>query len=201
MKKGDICIIAPETEHAVSAFSDDCILINIILRVSTFEKAFFGVLSENDILSDFFMRTLYHSKTHPYLYFRTGDDQELFDYVLYAYQEFLGNHQYKERFLNNIISAFFIILLRNHGSDVIVPEIDTEGNDENVIFILKYMQENLPAFRSSREIPGLADKQKIPRADRPEDLFYTIFSNALSAFSSHFLHNPSGMPAPSVPAG
>ena len=142
MKKGDICIIAPKTEHAVSAFSDDCILINIILRVSTFEKAFFGVLSENDILSDFFMRTLYHSKTHPYLYFRTGDDQELFDYVLYAYQEFLGNHQYKERFLNNIISAFFIILLRNHGSDVIVPEIDTEGNDENVIFILKYMQEN-----------------------------------------------------------
>lgn len=142
MKKGDICIIAPETEHAVSAFSDECILINILLRVSTFEKAFFGVLSENDILSDFFMRTLYHSKTHPYLYFRTGDDQELFDYVLYAYQEFLGNHQYKERFLNNIISAFFIILLRNHGSDVIVPEIDTEGNDENVIFILKYMQEN-----------------------------------------------------------
>ena len=142
MKKGDICIIAPETEHAISAFSDDCILINIILRVSTFEKAFFGVLSENDVLSDFFMRTLYHSKTHPYLYFRAGDDQELFDYVLYAYQEFLGNRQYKERFLNNIISAFFIVLLRNHGSDVIVPEIATEGNDENVVFLLKYMQEN-----------------------------------------------------------
>ena len=47
MKKGDICIIAPETEHAISAFSDDFIIINIILRVSTFEKAFFGVLSEN----------------------------------------------------------------------------------------------------------------------------------------------------------
>ena len=153
MKKGDICIIAPETEHAISAFSDDCILINIILRVSTFEKAFFGVLSENDILSDFFMRTLYHSKTHPYLYFRAGDDQELFDYVKYAYQEFLGNHQYKERVLNNIISAFFIVLLRNHGSDVIVPEIASEGNDENVIFILKYMQENY----STVTLSGLAE--------------------------------------------
>ncbi len=142
MKKGDICIIAPETEHAISAFSDDFIIINIILRVSTFEKAFFGVLSENDVLSDFFMRTLYHSKTHPYLYFRAGNDQELFDYVLYAYEEFLGNHQYKTRFLNNIISAFFIILLRNHGADVIVPEIDAKGCDENVIFLLKYMQEN-----------------------------------------------------------
>lgn len=142
MRKGDICIIAPDTEHAISAFSDDCVIINIILRVSTFEKAFFGVLSENDILSDFFMHTLYHSKTHPYLYFRTGNDQELFDYILYGYSEFLGNRQYKERFLNNIIGAFFIILLRNHGSDVIVPDIDTKGCDENVIFLLKYIQEN-----------------------------------------------------------
>ena len=142
MKKGHICIIAPETEHAISAFTDDCIIINIILRASTFEKAFFGILSENDVLSDFFMRALYHSKTHPYLYFRTGNDQELFNYVLYAYEEFLGNHQYKTRFLNNIINAFFIVLLRNHGSDVIIPEIDTKGCDENVIFLLKYMQEN-----------------------------------------------------------
>ena len=87
------------------------------------------------------------------LCFRAGDDQELFDYVIYAYQEFLGNHQYKERFLNNIISAFFIILLRNHGSDVIVPEIATEGNDENVVFILKYMQENY----STVTLSGLAE--------------------------------------------
>lgn len=142
MRKGDICIIAPETTHAISAFSDDCIIINIILRISTFEKAFFGVLSENDILSDFFTRSLYHSKTHPYLFFRTGGDQEVFDYVLYAYREFLRNHQYKERFLNNIVGAFFIILLRNHGSNVIIPEVDSQGHDENVVFILKYMQEN-----------------------------------------------------------
>ncbi len=149
MNKGDICIIAPETEHAIGVFSDDCIIINIILRVSTFEKAFFGVLSENDILSDFFMRALYRSKSHPYLYFRAGDDQELFDYVLYAYEEFLGNRQYKTRLLNNIIGAFFIILLRNHGSDVIVPGIDTKGCDENVIFLLKYMQENYSAVTLS----------------------------------------------------
>ena len=142
MHKGDICIIAPETTHAISAFSDDCVIINIVLRTSTFEKVFFGVLSENDVLSDFFTRTLYHSKTHPYLFFRTGEDQELFDYALYAYREFLRNRQYKERFLNNIVGAFFIILLRNHGSNVIVPEADSHGHDENVVFILKYLQEN-----------------------------------------------------------
>ena len=141
MCKGDICIIAPETVHAISAFSDDCIIINIVLRTSTFEKVFFGVLSDNDVLSGFFTHTLYHSKTHPYLFFRTDGDPEVFDFVFYAYREFLKNHQYKERFLNNIVGAFFIVLLRNHGSNVIVPEADSQGHDENVVFILKYMQE------------------------------------------------------------
>ena len=46
MKAGDICIIAPDTPHAVSAFSDDSVIFNIILRISTFETAFFGTLSE-----------------------------------------------------------------------------------------------------------------------------------------------------------
>lgn len=40
MCKGDICIIAPETVHAISAFSDDCIIINIVLRTSTLKKYF-----------------------------------------------------------------------------------------------------------------------------------------------------------------
>lgn len=142
MCKGDICIIAPETVHAISAFSDGCIIINIVLRISTFENVFFGVLSDNDVLSVFFTHTLYHSKTHPYLLFRTGGDPDVFDFIFYAYREFLRNHQYKERFLNNIVEALFIMLLRNHGSNVIVPEADSQGHDENVVFLLKYMQEN-----------------------------------------------------------
>lgn len=142
MLPGDVCIIAPNTTHAISAFSDDCVIFNIILRTSTFETAFFGTLSDNDVLSDFFMRTLYHSKTHPYLYFRTGDDHELRNYIGYAYEEFSANHQYKKRMLNSIITAFFIVLLRNHGANVIVPCTDAQSNDQNLIYILKYMQEH-----------------------------------------------------------
>ena len=142
MQTGDICIIAPNTQHAVSVFSDDCIVFNIILRTSTFETAFFGTLSENDVLSDFFMRTLYHSPTHPYLLFRTHGDHELFNYVGYAYEEFIGNRQYKNRMLNSIIDAFFITLLRNHGANVIVPSLIEDDQNENLMFILKYMQEH-----------------------------------------------------------
>ncbi|WP_251388870.1 AraC family transcriptional regulator [Mediterraneibacter agrestimuris] len=142
MKAGDICIIAPDTRHAISAFSDDSVIFNLILRTSTFETAFFGTLSENDVLSDFFMRSLYNSKTHPYLLFRTGGDSETFNYVGFAYEEYSGNRQYKNRMLNSIINAFFIILLRNHGNKVIVPELGDGDKEQNLIYILKYMQEH-----------------------------------------------------------
>lgn len=142
MKAGDICIIAPDIRHAISAFSDDSVIFNIILRTSTFETAFFGTLSENDILSDFFMRTLYHSKTHPFLLFQTDDDRETFNYVGYAYEEYKSNRQYKKRMLNSIINAFFIVLLRNHGANVLFPALTDSDKDQNLVYILKYMQEH-----------------------------------------------------------
>lgn len=142
MKAGDICIIAPDTPHAVSAFSDDNVIFNIILRISTFETAFFGTLSENDILSDFFMRTLYNSKTHPFLLFSTGNDMETLNYVGYAYEEYKSSRQYRKRMLNSIINAFFIVLLRNHGANVSVPALTDSDKDQNLVYILKYMKEH-----------------------------------------------------------
>ena len=142
MKEGDICIIAPGIQHAISAFSDDCLMLNFILRTSTFETAFFGILDGNDILSDFFMRLLSHSKGYPYLLFSTGEDPALLNFIGYAYHEFQRNRQYKNRMMNSILNAFFITLLRNHGANVIIPQTDSEPRDENTVLILKYMQDN-----------------------------------------------------------
>lgn len=142
MQPGDVCIIAPDTPHCISAFSDASIIINVELRTSTFEKAFFGVLNENDILSDFFTHIIYNSKTHSYIFFRTNGDKELFDYIVYAYAESKGNHLYKARMMNNVIMAFFIILLRKHGSEVILPESDSDENSTDTVLMLKYIQTN-----------------------------------------------------------
>ena len=51
MQAGDICICAPGSSHAIGAFSDDDILINILIRKSTFDRAFMGFLQDSDILS------------------------------------------------------------------------------------------------------------------------------------------------------
>lgn len=142
MEEGDICIVAPNTMHAVRAFSDDCIIFNIILRASTFEDKFFGTLSEMDVLSEFFRHSLYHIPAHPYLYFQTGGDRELFNYVGYAYRETNENRAYKKQMLNNLIAAFFIVMLRNHASEIILPGNAAYKTRTSVIQILNYMQEN-----------------------------------------------------------
>lgn len=142
MQAGDVCIIAPDTNHAISAFSDECILFNIILRTSTFETAFFGTLSDNDMLAGLFMRMLYQSSEHPYLYFHTNGEKEIFQHVMTAYTEFCGNRQYKNRMLISILTTFFITLLREHGDNVVVPEFESEEKGQDLIYILKYMQEH-----------------------------------------------------------
>lgn len=139
---GDYCIIAPNTSHAISAFSDDCYMINILLRTSTFEKTFLNTFSEKDILSDFFIRTLYNTKEMSYLLFRTGDDLEPLNYIGFLNQEINRDRPYKKRMVNSILTVFFITLLRNHEKNVVIPSLNNERINKDVIPILRYIQDN-----------------------------------------------------------
>ena len=152
MQEGDICIVAPDTRHAISAFSDESLILNILIRVSTFETAFFGTLIDDSILSRFFHHTLYQSKTYPYLLFCTGSDQALFNFVGYAFDEASHNNAYKKRMLNCIITGFFVMLLRNHGADVIVSELTSPEQNQNVFYVLQYMQKHF----ATTSLPDMA---------------------------------------------
>lgn len=138
--RADALIISEN--NGISAFSDEDIILNILIRVSTFETAFFGSLIDDNILSRFFKHTLYQSKSYPYLLFRTGRDQQLFNFIGHAFEEAVNHRTYRNRMLNSIITGFFIMLLRNHGADVIVPELASLDQDKSVFYILKHMQEH-----------------------------------------------------------
>lgn len=52
LHSGDVMILAPHTRHAASTFSDDGIIINILVRTSTFERHFMNLLPDNDLLKN-----------------------------------------------------------------------------------------------------------------------------------------------------
>ncbi|MCC8066066.1 MAG: AraC family transcriptional regulator [Clostridiales bacterium] len=142
MRIGDFCLIAPDTKHAISAVTDDCVILNLLIRASTFDTAFFDLLSGRDVLTAFFTRALYGSHKNAALLFPTGNDTALKDFISYAYQEYQDKSRYFQRMMNNLIHAICILLLRNHEKDVIILSGTEDSMDENLIYILNYIQAN-----------------------------------------------------------
>lgn len=142
MERGDICIHAPGTVHAVSAFSDDAVLVNILLRRSTFEQAFLGLMQGNSILSSFFQRSFYRTSEIPYLLFHAQGDKVLLDLIVKARAEASTSHRYKRQMVNNLISQLFIMMLENHEYDIEVPEFNLAEKSTDLIQILDYITTN-----------------------------------------------------------
>lgn len=144
LNQGDIIIIAPNTEHAVSIFSDDCILLNLLLGKHAFEQNFLSILSQRDILANFFTKALYENRTNTFLLFHTHDDASVRNAFIHGYSVFLSQRhsRYQNQLLNSMISVFFIQLLNRHEKDVVIFDDHGSATDENIIFILRYIQEH-----------------------------------------------------------
>lgn len=142
MNSGDICIMAPDVTHALSAFHDDDLIMNILIRKSTFEQSFFGLLEGDTILSDFFKRTFYQMSEIPYLLFHTGQDPVLSELIDHACTECEQQKRYKKQMVNTLLSLFFINLFRRHEQHTELSGIHLNSSEENLMYILRYMQAN-----------------------------------------------------------
>ena len=142
LRAGNVCIIAPGTRHAISCFSDAC-TVKILIRSSTFERAFFGILRDTEgPLTDFFMRTLYSTSPHPYLYFDGAPDGELTQLLERLLREAASHRAYHAQMLNAYMQQFFITLLRNHEQDLSLPEFAGTAHMDELLFLLRYIQEH-----------------------------------------------------------
>ncbi|MBN1632391.1 MAG: helix-turn-helix domain-containing protein [Thermoleophilia bacterium] len=138
---GDVCFIAPGTEHALLVFDEDTLLTNILIRKDTFRSTFIDLLKANDIISDFFTRVLYCNSYYPYMLCRASDTEELTPVVLRMMEVGRQDHKYKDRLLRALLQEFFIYLLRDHECDFVTAS--ASGRDaKNVVAILSFMQQN-----------------------------------------------------------
>lgn len=138
LKEGDIVVIAPRTIHAISGFSDGLEAVNILIRKSTFNASFFGLLEDKDILSHFFLNALYENSKR-FLYFHTLPTAGLTDDILLMTEEINKTDGYSQRMLKNILDTFFIKLLRGFQTNQV--SLDTEAGEESeIIDMLQYLQ-------------------------------------------------------------
>lgn len=143
MKAGEVCIVAPTAVHALSAFSDDCAIYNLVVKSSTFRKTFLDALPQQGTLYAFFSRALHQPGTESYLYFKKPRDPVLHGLVEQMYQEYVKQESYYNTLLNALLTTFFIQLLRKHEKSIITANPSGKKREENIIFILKYIEQHL----------------------------------------------------------
>ncbi len=143
MNAGEICVVAPTAVHALSAFSDDCTVYNLAVKSSTFRKTFLDALPQQGTLYAFFSRALHQPGTESYLYFKKPRDPALHGLVEQMYQEYVRQESYYNSLLNALLTTFFIQLLRKHEKSIVAVNPAGKKQEENIIFILKYIEQHL----------------------------------------------------------
>lgn len=117
LRAGDYCLIAPGVTHAVSVF-DDSIILNILIRRSTFLDIFLNTVRNKSQISLFFLGNLYEKNVTRYMIYRTNNDLRLRNYILDIYLEQSSPDEYSDRIMCSLLAIFFHQLTRRHGRAV-----------------------------------------------------------------------------------
>ncbi len=141
MGAGDVCFMAPGTQHTPVIFDDDTLLVNILIRQGTFRSTFIDLLRTNDVISDFFTRVLHCTSFYPFMFCRGCNEPELVSAILEMVKVSDGDTRYKDRLLRTLLEEFFIYLLRDHEYDFVTAS-KKGGEHKNIVAILSYIHQN-----------------------------------------------------------
>lgn len=139
MDEGELCIIAPMSSHNIIVNDHTSIIITISIKRSTFDSAFFTLLSQKDLLSYFFRTILYNKSAANYLLFHTDNSEDLKTIIKNLIIE---NHKGDIYYNNCSISwanILFSNILRNYSETI---QFYNYNMDSDFSMILQHIQHN-----------------------------------------------------------
>lgn len=138
---GDLCLIAPDVRHGILAVEDDSVILNTLIRRSTFMDIFYNTVRDKTQISGFFVGNLYSREKIRYLLFRTKNDAVIRNYILDMYREQKTSDSFSDRIICSILTLFFVELTRRHGKNVSIPD-NRRKRTEQESEMLAYMMGN-----------------------------------------------------------
>ena len=137
---GDLCFIQPKVTHSLDV-NDESVIIDVLIRRSTFRQYFYSILRGDNLLSSFFMSTLYSKPGIDYLLFHTRDDLDLYYAFIELCSEVLEKETYYNELINALVTKIFVLLLRRYMDDCELPAQKQEDSS-TAIKIARYIQDN-----------------------------------------------------------
>ena len=142
MKEGDLCFLAPNVRHVITALKDDVIVLNVLLSKQMIDTGFLALLKEKYLLADFFKNVLYEKGASAYILFPTGTDPWMKQTFGRLYREEQEKEYAYREYLVLYVKQVMIHLIRRYQLQAVVAESVQQETDNHVVAILAYISVN-----------------------------------------------------------
>lgn len=142
MKAGDLCLLAPNVRHVITALEDDVIVLNVLLSKQLIDTGFLALLKDKYLLADFFKNILYEKGASAYILFPTGADPWMKQTFGLIYQEEQKREYAYREYLVLYVKQVMIHLIRRYQLQAVVAESVQQETDNHVVAILAYISVN-----------------------------------------------------------
>lgn len=143
MQAGDFCILPPNQRHCICCCRDDGLILNILIRKSTFRQSFHPLLSDLGLLSAFFSDTLFKKENSSYLLFRCGEDPVISRLVLEMHREYVEQAAFSRSLLAGQLMELVALLMRRHQLDAIRMTGRDRTQPTHIAQMLQYMEDHI----------------------------------------------------------
>ena len=107
MHEGEVCIVAPGSNHDFVIDDATSIVYTVCIRKSTFEASFASLISHQDLVSGFFRQILKEDDHSNYLMLFTGNNMECRIFLRKLLLESENPDEYSNRCCIDLINLFF----------------------------------------------------------------------------------------------
>lgn len=142
LNEGGMCIISPSARHNILV-EPDCIALGILMRKSTFDRMFWNLLTQNNLLSTFFRHVLYGEEQSNYLYLQTDNTLEFKYFIQNILIEVNIEDSYANSNAANLLNVLFAKTLRLYSETIEFYETRPRLNHAlDFSLLLQYIQKN-----------------------------------------------------------
>jgi len=141
LSANDLIILAPHSWHAVESESN-AVIINIMIRTSTFITMFWNLIVDNDQLASFFRNALSQSKEPNYIHFthvEFADQKRLYQRLIWESNQ---TDQHANLFCVTLINQIFISVVRSSQNRMNLLVKSTGTTRFDFESLIGYMRKN-----------------------------------------------------------
>lgn len=142
MQEGDICILNTNVYHSIDMTQENDIIVNCLMKKSYLDLSFLSRLSSNDILSSFFIHSIYQLKDfNNYILFPSRKNKRINQVMTNLLCEYYDSNICSDEVIDSFMIILFSELLRVHKCNITSDNYSTSKFNK-VPSILLYLQKN-----------------------------------------------------------